>query len=269
MWKLFIACVSGAVWDLVGTVLIAILTAPPLRIQYGQGGPAELDHASLGLEPNGTRNDLNPLGGIDRFAVQPDRVTRPLGQNLNPVPLAWRVFRIHSFRHPGDVTGQRMLGDREKARLAGGNLPALQPEEVSRTAVLQLEFDGRWDRLHGPADARKDAAVARFAAGRPTVFHDKPKISHLRPFINESDRRALTDKKAILDAPDLLHFDLGIGQHISPAAQSLSVEQFDCGMAWGWSGAGRYGDEEQRAQAPYTAEFSVLICHSGAFWKTA
>src|ERR1035441_2205810 len=65
MWKLFIACVSGAVWDLVGTVLIAILTAPPLRIQYGQGGPAELDHASLGLEPNGTRNDLNPLGGIE------------------------------------------------------------------------------------------------------------------------------------------------------------------------------------------------------------
>jgi hypothetical protein len=95
-------------------------------VQYGQGGPAELDHPSFGLEPDGARNDLNPLGGINLFAVHPDRVTRPPGQNLNPVPLAWRVFRIHRFRYPGDVTGQRMLGDREEARLADGNLPALQ-----------------------------------------------------------------------------------------------------------------------------------------------
>jgi signal transduction histidine kinase len=88
--------------------LAATLKALPLSVQDGQGGPAELDRSSLGLEPDGARNDLNPLGGIDRFAVHPDRVTRPLSQNLNPVPFAGRVFRIRRFRDPGDIPGQRM-----------------------------------------------------------------------------------------------------------------------------------------------------------------
>src|SRR5664280_2090447 len=106
-------------------------------VQDGQGGPAELDYSSLRLEPDGAGNDLHAFGSIDLLAVELDRVTRPLGQNLDPVPFAWRVLRIHGFRHSGYITCQRVLGHREEPRLAGSNLPALQPENVSRAAVLQ------------------------------------------------------------------------------------------------------------------------------------
>ena len=153
--------------------------------------------------------------------------------------------------------------------LASSNRFALQPKNVSRTAVLQLAFDCRWNGLHGPANTREDAAIARFAAWRPAVFHDQSKISHLRPFINESHRRALASEKAILDAPNLLHLDLGIGQHIGPAAQRLAVEQLERCMSRGWTRAGRYDEKERCAQAPCTLEFAVLICHSGALLMAA
>ena len=35
-----------------------------LWVQYGQSGPSELDHPSLGLEPDRACNNLNPLGTV-------------------------------------------------------------------------------------------------------------------------------------------------------------------------------------------------------------
>ena len=81
----------------------AILKAPPSWVQFGQGDPTELDYPPFGLEPDGGRNDLYPLGGMDRFPVHPGRAVS------SPTEFPPVISQQQPIRRQGHFDGHSVL----------------------------------------------------------------------------------------------------------------------------------------------------------------
>jgi len=217
----------------------------------GDSDISEMNLRPLGLESDGSGEDVEAFDFVDEFAV--DLELKGFTGNLDFILIpfsGWLFCRLDLLDAP-EVSERLVVFDFLNAFRRSINARSEESPRVSGIFMFEL-------RLHAlghesgwlSSDAQQDAAVARSASGSPAPLESQREI--LVGLLGEqiAERGPFADEDTLFDAPDILLLDPITDQYVVPSTEIGPIEKRIGSTVFyrlGGSGLGwrkRSGDQE-------------------------